>query len=77
MHIMNISYYSKPKFDRHQTVRFIGGEGQIKSIQWQDNRWSYTIEMSMGAKPDFGRIGAETTIVLEEQDISQINNQLI
>jgi hypothetical protein len=70
---MNINYYRKPKFDCDQTVSFIGGEGQIKSIQRQDARWSYIIEMSMGAKPDFGRIGAETTIVLEEQDIFNYN----
>jgi hypothetical protein len=28
--------------------------------------------MSMGEQPDFGRVGEETTIVLEEQDISQL-----
>lgn len=60
---------SKPKFNCHQTVSFIGGVGKIKKIQRQYSHWTYTIEMSMGAKPDFGRIGAETTIVLEEQDI--------
>lgn len=65
---MNI--LSKPKFSPYQTVRFIGGVGQIKSIQRQDSRWAYTIEMSMGEKPDFGRVGGETTIVLEEHDIN-------
>lgn len=67
--MMNINCLNKPKFHSHQTVRFIGGEGKIKSIQRQYNRWTYTIEMSMGAKPNFGRVGAETTIILEEQDI--------
>jgi hypothetical protein len=69
---MNMYCLSKPKFCCHQTVSFIGGAGKIKSIQRQDDRWTYTIEMSMGAMPDFGRIGAETTILLEEQDI-QVN----
>jgi hypothetical protein len=60
---------TKPTFAPNQTVRFIGGMGKIKSIQQQDSRWVYTIEMSMGAEPDFGRLGAETAIVLAEQDI--------
>lgn len=60
---------TKPKFVPNQTVRFIGGMGKIKSIQQQDSRWVYTIKMSMGAEPDFGRVGAETTIVLAEQDV--------
>jgi hypothetical protein len=67
---MRINYLlSKPKFAPNQTVRFIGGVGRIKSIQQQDSRWVYNIEMSLGAEPDFGRVGAETTIVLVEQDI--------
>lgn len=60
---------SKPKFDLEQTVCFIGGIGKIKSCQQQNDRWTYTIEMSMGVNPNFGRIGPETTIVLEERDL--------
>lgn len=66
---MNMNCLNRPKFYHHQTVSFIGGVGKIKNIQLQDSCWTYTIEMSMGVKPDFGRVGAETTIVLEEQDI--------
>ncbi|MGL5834641.1 MAG: hypothetical protein ACRC1Z_15605 [Waterburya sp.] len=66
---MSINLLTKPKFVPNQTVRFIGGMGKITSIQPQDSRWVYTIEMSMGAEPDFGRVGAETTIVLAEQDV--------
>jgi hypothetical protein len=65
---------SKPKFTRNQTVGFIGGIGKIKNIQQQNNRWTYTIKMSMGAKPDFGRLGAETTILLEEHDLRRFDN---
>ena len=61
-----------PRFDRHQTVRFFGGTGKIKDIQRQDICWIYHVEMNQGAEPDFGRIGAETTIVLEEHDLRQI-----
>lgn len=66
---MSINLLTRPKFAPNQTVRFIGGIGKITSIQQQDSRWVYTIEMSMGVEPDFGRVGAETTIVLAEQDI--------
>lgn len=64
-----MSCLNKPKFYHHQTVSFIGGVGKINKIQPQNSRWTYTIEMSMGVKPNFGRVGAETTILLEEQDI--------
>ena len=61
-----------PQFACHQTVRFFGGTGKIKNVQRQDISWIYHVEMSQGVEPDFGRIGAETTIVLEEHDIRQI-----
>lgn len=63
---------NSPRFDRHQTVRFFGGTGKIKDIQRQDICWIYHVEMDKGVEPDFGRIGAETTIVLEEQDIRKV-----
>lgn len=66
---MSINLLTRPKFTPNQIVCFIGGMGKIKSIQQQDSHWVYTIEMSMGVEPDFGRVGAETTIVLAEQDI--------
>ena len=62
----------RPRFDCHQTVRFFGGIGKIKNIQRQAICWIYHVEMIQGIEPDFGRIGAETTIVLEEQDIRQV-----
>lgn len=70
---MSINCLDKPKFHLDQTVRFIGGIGSIENIQRQDNIWTYTIKMSMGEKPDFGRVGSETTILLEEQDIRQVD----
>jgi hypothetical protein len=70
---MSINCLNKPKFTPHQTVSFIGGVGQVKSIQRQNSRWTYIVEMSMGEKPNFGRVGGETTIVLEEHDIYQLS----
>ena len=72
-----IKLWKKPKFHRHQKVRFVGGTGKIKSIQQQAICWTYNIEMNMGVEPDFGRVGAETTIVLEEQDISQVEMKVV
>jgi hypothetical protein len=50
-------------------VRFIGGVGKIKSFRSESNTWAYAVEMEMGAEPDFGRIGVQTTILLHEDDI--------
>ncbi len=68
----SVRRWKNPKFDRHQTVCFLGGTGKIKSIQKQAICWAYHVEMSLGVEPDFGRVGAETTILLEEQDIHQV-----
>ncbi len=67
-----IKLWKNPQFHCHQTVRFVGGTGKIKSVQQQAICWAYHVEMSMGVEPDFGRVGAETTIVLEEQELYPI-----
>ncbi len=66
---MSTNCLSEPKFNRQQKVGFIGGTGKVKKLKKEAGVWIYTVEMHMGLKPDFGRIGAETTILLEEQDI--------
>lgn len=68
----SVKRWNSPQFDRHQTVSFFGGIGTIKSIQKQALGWAYHVEMSLGEEPDFGRIGAETTVVLEEHDLRSI-----
>lgn len=69
---MLINCLNKPKFDLEQMVRFLGGTGTIKSLHPEAKTWTYTVEMSMGLEPDFGRIGAETTIVLDEMEIQEV-----
>lgn len=66
---MNTDCLSQPKFEPNQIVSFVGGKGKIKSRQPQINQWTYTVEMIMNSEPDFGRVGTETTILLEETDI--------
>jgi hypothetical protein len=58
-----------PKWGNDLMVRFLGGVGKIKSFRPESNSWSYAVEMDMGPEPDFGRVGAETTIILYEEDI--------
>lgn len=58
-----------PRFYRDQIVRFVGGQGTIRSYHPESGSWKYLVEMEMGTEPDIGRIGHETTIVLLESDL--------
>ncbi|MGV2826561.1 hypothetical protein [Myxosarcina sp. GI1(2024)] len=69
---MNINCFTQPKFYPHQTVSFIGGTGKIINRQLEANKWIYTVEMIMGSEPEFGRVGTETTIVLQESEIQSL-----
>ncbi len=66
---MRTNIRTHPKWGNDLNVRFFGGVGKIKSFRPESNTWTYAVEMEMGAEPDFGRIGAETTILLHEDDI--------
>jgi hypothetical protein len=57
------------KFDRTQRVSFVGGEGIIKSFKFDAGAWIYLVQMPLGAKPDFGRVGVETTILLTQTEL--------
>jgi hypothetical protein len=60
----------KPKFcDRHP-VRFDGGEGIVRQANWECGRWTYIVEMPLGVEPKFGRIGAESMVLMDETDLS-------
>lgn len=65
---------SEPRFNKNQTVRFLGGVGRILSYQPEYSTWTYAIEMEMGPEPSMGRIGAETRILLHESDILTVLN---
>lgn len=58
-----------PKFGNNQRVRFIGGEGVVKKLQHDSASWNYVIEMEKGIEPPFGRVGAETIVVLNEAEL--------
>ncbi|HEY9696247.1 MAG TPA: hypothetical protein V6D10_03225 [Trichocoleus sp.] len=58
-----------PRFNRNQPVRFVGGQGTIRSYHPESGSWKYLVEMEMGPEPDVGRIGYETTVLLLESDL--------
>ncbi len=69
---MKTNFQTTPKWGKDLMVRFIGGVGRIKSSRPDSKNWTYAVEMEMGAEPDFGRVGAETTIILYEEDILEV-----
>lgn len=56
-------------FDRDQRVKFWGGEGIIRNFKFEAESWTYLVEMPMGVEPEFGRIGAETMVLLGETEL--------
>jgi hypothetical protein len=62
-------------FHRHQQVSFIGGEGIIRNFKYENGTWKYLVEMPLAiAIPTFGRIGAETIVLLDEVELVAIGN---
>ncbi|MBV9386137.1 MAG: hypothetical protein JOZ78_06890 [Chroococcidiopsidaceae cyanobacterium CP_BM_ER_R8_30] len=59
-----------PQFRRGEKVRFVGGFCTIKSYQLEADSWIYAVEMAMGPEPTMGRIGYETTVLLDETDLT-------
>lgn len=66
---MRANIIAAPRFQKNQTVEFVGGIGKIKNYHSESGSWIYFVEMAMGPEPDFGRIGYETMILLAEPDI--------
>jgi hypothetical protein len=58
-----------PKFCHKQQVRFSGGEGIVRNYKSECGGWTYLVEMKLGLEPDFGRIGPETTVLLDEAEL--------
>ncbi|MBN4006661.1 hypothetical protein [Nostoc sp. LPT] len=66
---MTATFMKAPKFRNTQWVSFVGGEGIVRSYTPESGTWTYLIEMALGLEPDFGRVGAETMIFLNEADL--------
>ncbi|MBD1867223.1 hypothetical protein H6F95_07895 [Cyanobacteria bacterium FACHB-471] len=62
----------RPLFRPMQWVSFVGGEGIVRSYKPNAGTWAYLVEMPLGLDPDFGRVGAETMILLNEADLCAV-----
>ena len=58
-----------PDFRHAQRVGFVGGEGIVRSYKPESESWTYVVEMALGIEPDFGRVGAEIMVLLNEADL--------
>jgi hypothetical protein len=56
-------------YQRNRQVTFIGGEGIVRSSSFEGGTWKYLVEMPQGTKPTFGRVGAETMVLLNEREL--------
>jgi hypothetical protein len=68
---MTATCMPKPKFRTEFPVRFTGGEGTVRGAKWEFGRWIYLVEMALGIEPEFGRIGPEAMVLLDETDLHE------
>lgn len=66
---MAVTCMNLPKFRDKQRVRFVGGEGVVRNYKFEFGGWIYLVEMALGLEPNFGRVGAETMVFLDEADL--------
>ncbi|MBD2261227.1 hypothetical protein [Pseudanabaena sp. FACHB-2040] len=66
---MTATLTKRPLFRLMQQVSFVGGEGIVRSYKPNAGTWAYLVEMPLGVDPIFGRVGAETMVLLNEADL--------
>lgn len=66
---MTATFIKVPIFRHAQRVSFVGGEGIVRNYKSEAGTWMYFVEMALGREPDFGRVGAETVVLLNEADL--------
>lgn len=72
---MTVEIIKAPIFSRDRQVRFVGGEGIIRNFKYEGGNWKYLVEMPLApAMPEFGRLGAETIVLLDEVELDLIGN---
>jgi hypothetical protein len=67
--IYNSSFTPEKLYECGCKVSFIGGEGIVRSSSFKDGAWKYIVEMPQGLEPTFGRAGAETMVLLNEEEL--------
>ncbi|MBV8886854.1 MAG: hypothetical protein JO235_23060 [Chroococcidiopsidaceae cyanobacterium CP_BM_RX_35] len=66
---MTAKFIKVPSFSHAQQVSFVGGQGIVRSYRPEAGTWTYLVEMPLGREPNFGRVGAETMVFLDEADL--------
>jgi hypothetical protein len=69
---IEVNRFSRPRqrlYLHNKKVKFIGGEGIVRSSSFEGGTWKYLIEMPQGREPSFGRVGAETMVFLNEKEL--------
>ena len=66
---MATNFTNGHKFHHGQRVRFAGGEGIVRRFKCEAGKWTYVVEMPLGLEPNFGRIGSETMVLLNEKEL--------
>ncbi len=56
-------------FKLTQQVKFFGSEGIVRHVTFEAQHWTYLVEMPLGREPEFGRVGAETMVLLRETEL--------
>jgi hypothetical protein len=59
-------------YEKNRKVSFVGGEGIVRSSNFEGGTWRYLVEMPQGKEPTFGRVGAETMVLLNERELSAV-----
>ena len=72
MTIFTETTQKQPKFCPFQQVHFLGGMGKIVSRFTEAGKWMYAVEMPLGEKPEVGRIGSETIVLMQETEIKPL-----
>jgi hypothetical protein len=73
---MTVALLDTPKFCREQAVWFFGGTGVVCNYQHKAGTWTYLIKMDLEPDSAFGRIGAETMVLLSEVDLYETEWQM-
>jgi hypothetical protein len=56
-------------YQHNRKVSFIGGEGIVRSSNFECGTWRYLVEMPQGRDRTFGRTGAKTMVLLNETEL--------
>jgi hypothetical protein len=79
MVIYSLTFLPQRLYQHHRTVSFISGEGIVRSSNFKGGTWRYLVEPQgrepTFAIPEFGRVGAETIVLLDEVELDLIGNQ--